>query len=133
MPNVDLLESTMQFIMDHPERHDQSIYLSHPRSIESDCGTAHCFAGWALSQTIDQEQLLVLSKDYWNGQVDSASCLGPIGQTAAKALEISQDDARRLFASFNSREVLQLMVKDLVNGEPLRQADYYMKEARDNA
>ncbi|BCP41407.1 hypothetical protein MINTMi27_15000 [Mycobacterium intracellulare] len=42
MRNVALLEATMQHIKDHPELHEQSSVF-----LQSECGTAACFAGWA--------------------------------------------------------------------------------------
>jgi hypothetical protein len=39
--NKELLRETMDAILAHPEKHDQSNWAT-----ETDCGTAYCFAGW---------------------------------------------------------------------------------------
>ena len=36
--NVELLERVMQHIDDHPEQHEQAVWVRH------ECGTAACFA-----------------------------------------------------------------------------------------
>lgn len=40
MLNIDLLDKTMNYINEHPDEHDQSMWR---------CGTSRCFAGWACS------------------------------------------------------------------------------------
>lgn len=40
MLNIDLLDKTMNYIIEHPEEHDQNQWR---------CGTSRCFAGWACS------------------------------------------------------------------------------------
>lgn len=40
MLNIDLLDKTMNYIIEHPEEHDQGMWR---------CGTSRCFAGWACT------------------------------------------------------------------------------------
>ena len=42
MLNKKLLADTMNYILKHPEEHDQDVWYMH-----EECGTTACFAGWA--------------------------------------------------------------------------------------
>ena len=101
--NVDLLQKVMQHIIDHPEQHEQMVFIS-------DCGTAACFAGWAG-----------LFSGMTAKQVDSAY----MWHQGANLLGLTKDEAHALFDSDNSRPMLELMVKDLVNGDELHSPGYY--------
>lgn len=109
MRNVVLLESTMQQIVDHPELHDQRLYLSR-----SECGTTACFAGWAC-----------MLSGWTPSQLDWVSIPG----LAARELGLDIPESALLFDPGNTRAMLQLMVKDLVNGDQLRSQDEYRDEA----
>lgn len=108
MRNIELLEKTMQFIKDNPEKHDQAQW----------CGTAQCFAGWATSLEGYTERM------YRDGR-PSMSYLVANGRNvhaaelAAQLLGLTGDEADRLFDGGNTIEHLELMVKDLVNGGEL--------------
>lgn len=119
--NVELLERVMRHIEDHPAQHDQGIWLD-------ECGTAGCFAGWACLLSGWRPSVvfapgcgLVISPDTLveRGAYDAALDL----------LGIDTPDALTLFDAVNTAPMLSLMVKDLVNGEPLRDADEYRDEA----
>lgn len=97
MRNVELLEKTLQHIKDHPEEWDQSIYRS--QTLPNGCSTACCFAGTAV--------LLAGI---------SHTVVGSIPERAEQLLGLSLEEGYTLFASNNSLEMLELMVKDLVNG-----------------
>ena len=117
--NVELLERTMQFIDDHPERHDQRSY-----GYRKKCGTFACFAGWAC----------VLSGGVtWTKQHDGSKRLIqvrdlPTSLAAQRLLGLDDREARALFAVDNTSEVLKLMVKDLVNGDALKEPRSYFEE-----
>lgn len=106
--NIELLQETMQWLKDHPELHDQSDYWTS-------CGTPLCFAGWATHLNGLTRQRLrdayMQTRDY-----------------AAFALGLTRDEALTLFASGNTIPMLELMVKDLVNGDVLHSPYDYRRE-----
>lgn len=102
--NVELLQQTMQYIKDHPERHQQDIWTNQ-------CGTAACFAGWAAMLS-GWAAWQVHNFEMWT--------------RGANLLGLTYTEARILFDTGNTAPMLELMVKDLVNGDQLRdQADYH--------
>lgn len=106
--NVELLQQTMQYINDHPWQHDQNVF-----AIENECGTAACFAGWGA----------MLSG--WTVRQIHASVMWAVG---ARLFGLTQLEAERLFRYDNAIPVLELMVKDLVNGDELRSPREYRDE-----
>lgn len=103
--NTELLQKTMQFIKDHPEQHDQTDYWT-------ECGTPSCFAGWALhlsGHTCQQVRSGLLSS----------------GDYAALVLGLTTSERIELFCPGNTIFMLELMVKDLVNGDALRSWEDY--------
>lgn len=122
MPNTELLERVLQHITDHPEAHDQTTW-ARP---DPDCGTAACFAGWTCSLAGYQ---LVPSHN-WAAQVIVNGERRSIKHTATELLDLEPAQARTLFAGGNTLVHLQMMVKDLVNGEQLRETEAYWEEAR---
>lgn len=103
MPDIELMERTLQYIKDHPEKHDQWLYVGG-----DDCESAMCFAGWAvfLSGRVTFQQ--------WRNSnwVD----------TAAEVLGISHEEALVLFQPHNTLNQLEHMVKDVANGDMPRTA-----------
>lgn len=115
--NTELLERVMQHITDHPEQHNQSMWVN-------ECGTAACFAGWATLLSGWYVQRVAPSKVvYVAHQDDLRDFL--VNDLAVELLGITNDEADVLFGYGNSREMLQLMVKDLVNGDALREPEDY--------
>lgn len=117
--NVQLLEKVMQHIDDHPEQHDQSTW------VRTDCGTAACFAGWAAILTFGTGIIL---------RDGGFQCPPPyahriMSEVAADLLGLDEANADTLFHACNSRGMLRLMVKDLVNGDELGAFDDYEQEA----
>lgn len=105
VPNVELLEQTMRHIIDHPEKHDQRLWVSP-------CGTTACYAGWACilsgaKQTIGTTQI------QFAGETRHPQYL------AAELLGLDHATANNLFNCRNTIEQLELMVKDLVNGQDI--------------
>jgi hypothetical protein len=120
--NVELLEKTMQHILDHPEEHDQKYWFT-----QTECGTAACFAGWACllsGYEVDRTQTMGSGHDRFEYVVSESGNFA--GHRARDILGLTETEASILFDSYNSREALQLMVKDLVNGDEMRQPDEYM-------
>ena len=119
-PNVELLESVMRHIDDHPEQHDQRVWIN-------ECGTAACFAGWACLLSGWQ---VGLSSDSYDNIVISSDTLTkrPTAIVAMELLGLSWETSLTLFQGDNTREMLHLMVKDLVNGDELRGWDEYRDE-----
>jgi hypothetical protein len=118
--NKELIERTMQHIVDHPEEHDQATWISNA------CGTVACFAGWALMlDGVSAQDVL-----RWSHAAPRYSLVGSrVREVATERLGLTADEAGRLFCAENTRDMLQLMVKDLVNGDKLRATDQYEEEA----
>jgi hypothetical protein len=118
--NTQLLEQVMTHIEDHPEQHDQSVWVD-------ECGTAACFAGWACLLSGWQ----VGPRWDFNGPLISPDTLieKDTPEAAVDLLGIDIYDADRLFDARNTLPMLALMVKDLMNGEELRDWKCYNAEA----
>jgi hypothetical protein len=110
MVNVKLLEDTMQWVEDHPDKHIQTAFVA-------DCGTAGCFAYWATA-------LSGRLADALAPQTETARLI-KIRDFATEELGVGEVDRETLFAASNTRPMLRHMVKDLVNeGELCPQLDY---------
>lgn len=118
--NVELLERVMQHIQDHPEQHNQREW------IENDCGTAACFAGWAV-QFSDMQAVQTLTYGVFR---DAAGGLYSTGEAAERVLGLTFEEALALFDARNGRHELALMVKDLVNGDQLLDRAEYKSVSR---
>lgn len=113
--NTELLEVVMQHIEDHPDKHDQGDYVR-------DCGTVACFAGWAC---------LLSGWQYvstYPARVGDGKHEKSIPALAIELLGLTEDESEILFDDNNTRPALRLMVKDLVNGDHLRDLDQYVAE-----
>lgn len=124
MTNVSELNRVMTFIKDNPEMHDQSIWAN-------ECGTTACLAGWACllnGYSIDTEKIGDYKKNHgpnagivrFGGPIlDSFNNAADIQYTAIDILDLDDEDANILFAEANTVDDLELMVKDLANGDDL--------------
>lgn len=120
MANVELLERVMTYIKDHPEKHDQSLWLNGTYTkvvngkVSDWCATAGCFAGWTV----------LLSGLYSEAEIYEQWCstdfCADIPGIAEEVLQISYDDREILFFGTNTRDSLDLMVKDIANGDRLK-------------
>jgi hypothetical protein len=127
--NYALIEQVWQFIKDNPRKHRQRAWFS-------DCGTAACFAGWAVQMEGYEQAGLVSVR-----RCDDESKRHPVGTLAQDLLGLSPHEGNTLFHSGNSRPMLELMVKDLLNGDELKDRKFYWhlrreqlrKEREDNA
>lgn len=108
--NIELLEKTMQYIKDHPHDHNQGEWW---------CGTTGCFFGWAvhLSGLELEKDWTVITPGQWAGNF--------LPETAAELLGLTQDEAATLSNGGNTIAMLELMVKDLVNGDKLKDQRHY--------
>lgn len=114
--NIELLEKTLRFIKDNPDRHDQSSW----------CGTAQCFCGWA-AEFSGYVRLDEFGKYWRTPGVDENAGIIIHGATM---LGLELHEAQTLFSSGNTIPMLELMVKDLVNGHQMHEyADQYRREA----
>lgn len=109
--NIELLEKTIQYIKDHPEKHYQREWVNT-------CGTAACFCGWAA-----------MLSGYTAAQIKEKEHEVIMTYFGADLLGLNSEEAYMLFKAQNTREMLELMVKDLVNGDELRDWYDYCEEA----
>jgi hypothetical protein len=110
--NVELLEQTMRHIIDHPETHDQSIWISA-------CGTTACFAGWACLLSGNHRD------KYWPTYFDDVTTgFLHTQDLAPKLLDIDEDTAGELFDGSNTVDDLQRIVKQLINGQHTLEGDH---------
>lgn len=121
--NIEALEGTMQYILDHPEEHNQSMWT---------CGTAMCFAGHAthlygpeMGWECGRILLRVNGCEEWS----KGDSVADTPRLARQVLGLTQAESDMLFEANNTRAQLQLMVKDLVNGDELRTYSEYAREA----
>lgn len=123
MRNNTLIEASLHAVMTHPERHDQTWYFRM-----GECGTVMCYAGWTCH--------LAGYDPAWQGttlahKVRAAGLPAAYNAftVARDLLGLTQAEATTLFAPCNTTEMLQQMVKDLVNGDELQDLDHYMYPA----
>lgn len=124
--NTELLQQTMQYIKDHPERHNQGQWV---------CGTSACFAGWTLllSGMMEEEveelrgRGLGLGVHPRTGEIDWR--YNGVAQKARQRLGLTMSESEKVFSEGNSSAMLELMVKDLCNGDKLRSKTAYINEA----
>ena len=114
--NTQLLQQVLQFIKDNPEQHHQAHWFST-------CGTAACFAGHAVLMSgwehcEDQSPEMIHSHRH-KGQPLL------VRKAAAHELGLTLLESVALFDPENTIEMLELMVKDLVNGDVLMGPDDY--------
>lgn len=111
MRNVALLQKTMQYIKDHPYAHDQWMIINPGPYYEDcsafECGSTACFIGWAA-----------LLAGWTTRQVDA--CETPIRSIGVDILGLTRQEAGILFYGGNTVDDLELMVKELVDGNEIQ-------------
>lgn len=108
-PNAELAYAVLDQIDAHPETWNQGIW---------DCGTAACFAGWAVrlsggrSLNIDMETRVISGPEHIVGL--------PVEEAAEELLGYSQlgDIDDDLFDGCNTRERLGLLVAEIFGPRP---------------
>lgn len=139
--NAPALSAVMTQVIDHPEAHDQSVYYRDVRG----CGTAACLAGWTglmYGAQYGWEQVKVenLFQEFWGrakGEMvkivlaeevieekmysswfvhRGRDVMMHISDVAREILGLDYYQAMTLFSGSNTRPMLGLMVKDLIDG-----------------
>ena len=109
--NVPLARKVMEFIREHRNQHNQSVWSSKrdvfdvqkgrylnssELALDTECGTTACFAGWACvlngDLTYADEKVVVSGK---RGEADAV--LESIPQRAVDVLGLTANEAARLF------------------------------------
>lgn len=114
MANIEELQRTMTEILDHPEHWDQSAWV---------CGTTGCFAGLTAMRhgwrDINRHRFEELPpRAGWMFHRGFAQ--PQHAPTIARCiLQLTNDEAERLFFHATTVEMLEQMIKDLANGEDL--------------
>jgi hypothetical protein len=117
-----LLEQAMQFVETHPERHDQSVWMTGADGLEPDadgapiCGTAGCLAGWGIAFHDPLEAAQILSGGTALVLADQVRYTY-IEEYAAHLFGITQDQASTLFEGRWDAEDLRLGV-DAIKDNP---------------
>lgn len=120
-PNVALLKATLAHIKAHPETWEQSDW-----STPTKCGTAYCFAGWAVllgtgpSGQVDEDDEVprkaLPNEDEIEEHFDDAPASAGYVHVAVAArhlLGLTHDDAEALFGGGNELADLEHMVAEL--------------------
>lgn len=132
VPNADLLRETMQYVLDHPEHHDQGTWFyARVKDYESRtlCKTTGCFAGNAV--TLGGAEI-VINWDNLGPRIAKGQQIGwsyiempdgvkrfSIQAVAKEMLGLDDDSAGILFGGSNSIERLQYYVDILCSGRQL--------------
>jgi hypothetical protein len=116
-----LLEETMLHIRTYPELHNQSYFFE-----QAELGLAACFAGRAC--LLAGLEVVLHGFDGVGGSVVHNGLLKSAFPAARDLLGLTHDQARNLFTPLNTTHMLELKVKDLVNGSPLRTYNEYLPE-----
>ncbi len=117
MPNTDLLNRTLNYIEAHPSEWNQDQWAAR-----SSCGTVYCFAGTAA---VLSGQPLAWRDSYQDDFPEIATNVideGEVGDSiftaARELLELSADQADRLFDPQNKLADLRRLVAQFTAGEP---------------
>lgn len=137
--NEALLDRIHDFIMEHPEVHEQESYYFYDEerplvttpSGRSVCGTAACFAGWAVLDANPRAVLVRERGQYGETYLVDKKFATRAGylksgvepwhdgvqvdchEEARRLLGLTRKEARRLFYGLNTRENLTDMVKQI--------------------
>lgn len=121
MPNTELLKRTLNHIEAHPEEWDQEYWAR--RTL---CGTSYCFAGTAVVlsglplawRDVDADDYGVDADELAHNVIDEGEVGDSIATAARDLLELTADQADRLFYPGNSIEKLRDLVAELTAAEP---------------
>jgi hypothetical protein len=112
MANASLLRRTLQYIKEHPEKHNQSYWFAR-----GDCGTTACFAGTAARLSGYKPYWLTLESTEYavhdDAEFPSAENISVeiLGQ---QLLELSSGEADRLFHGDNTLTDLERIVDGII-------------------
>jgi hypothetical protein len=118
IPNAELAYRVLDHIDAHPEQWDQGIWIR-----ESDCGTAGCFAGWAVLLAGGTVGTAVSGFDPPPVTGGPREIVGRSVADAAELLLGSDHIAgdRDLFDANNTREDLSVLVAEIFGPRPERE------------
>jgi len=126
--NVELLQKTLETIKANPD---------HWKQQQWHCGTSHCFAGFAellyFGLPVNSyDRNLRKDNRIYSPQDDSIESYWITCDNATKALDLQEDDAMQLFDGGNTLEMLESMVKHLVEQGTLIDYIYPVYEGDDD-
>lgn len=142
MRDTEKIQAVMDFIKDHPEKHEQTIYFE-----PSECGSVGCFLGWAAELYGEQCGYFRLRspnfRNLWVGPdgLDGEVTLEPpftnlddgsllhVSTVGSRILGLAKEEEFIIEAGGNTLAVLDYMVKDLCNGAMLQEIKYYKELA----
>jgi len=107
MANIELLNKVMNHIELHPNQHDQTVWAE--RTV---CGTAMCFAGWAV--VLSGGKIAFAGNSTRTSQCRIDGAMDDIDLVAERLLGLSMDDANDLFGPTNTIEDLREIVDMLI-------------------
>jgi hypothetical protein len=117
MANIPELERVLQYIKDHPEQHDQNIWAA-----KHGCKTTMCFAGTAVA--LSDQYDLVWERGAITGIYSCAQAVDretweivSVRGAAERILGLENRESSALFNWSRTRDDLELMVKNLANGD----------------
>lgn len=101
--NTDLAERVMAQIKDHPETWEQGYWAT-----KTDCGTAHCVAGWAC--TLSGQQIEMRTSGLGNYTAE-----GHVSDVARRLLGLTPLRGHALFDGENDLDTIERLVKHYAN------------------
>jgi len=117
-PNKVLLQQTLTYIKRYPDTWYQGDW-----SLQTDCGTAHCFAGWAVKLggvTLDEDDEVLRaslpSPDELQKHIDddpASPGYVHVSVAARHLLGLTPEQAEELFSGANAVEDLERIVAEL--------------------
>lgn len=120
MANAERLLDVLTFLEEHPERHDQEVWIG-----DAGCGTVACLAGWTCLRNGYVEKITESSLTgtvHWGVYLDSdpTGFPTPVLEVAMDILELSYEDAHQIFDGDNTLEVLWEIADEITDGEVSR-------------
>lgn len=122
MANVEKCERVLAHVKADPELLRQDKWM-----IKNECGTAGCFAGWAALLNGHTPRWHHFGSDDWESAYacdEEGRCV-LISEVAESLLELTKREADVLFYGKNKIEDIELMVKNLANGDPIDKGTYH--------
>lgn len=137
MANAERLQGTLDFILTHPDRHNQAIWFrkgswDNPPDAETfeerTCGSVGCFAGWAafMYGHEDNWRQASLGTETWVHQPKAHTYVDMtlehrvhVSDAAREILGLTKDEQLILFDGDNTIDMLVDMVSDLVDNGAL--------------
>lgn len=121
MPNTELLNRTLNYIEAHLDEWDQEYWARR-----TSCGTSYCFAGTAVVLSglplawhdAGEDDYGVDADELAHNVIDEGEVGDSIATTARNLLELTADQADRLFYPGNNLAKLHSLVAEFTAAEP---------------